>query len=101
MAFLMANTSARRVRVAALLLTAVGLALAASSAQVKAETALPSPYSSQTSWMQRETPAAALARHIRVLATSPKDFLALDRGGQGRARAGRQPGGGRVLRPRR
>jgi Flp pilus assembly protein TadD len=77
MALMMANTSARRVRVAALLLTAVGLALAASSAQVKAETALASPYASQSSWMQRETPAAALARHIRVLATSPKDFLAL------------------------
>ena len=44
MAFVMATTSARRVRVAALLLTAVGLALAASSAQVKAETALASPY---------------------------------------------------------
>jgi len=77
MAFVMATTSARRVRVAALLLTAVGLALAASSAQVKAETSLSSSYSSPAGWMQRETPTAALARHIRVLATSPKDFLAL------------------------
>jgi Flp pilus assembly protein TadD len=79
MAFVMATTSARRVRVAALIMTAVGLALATSSAQVRAETVVssPSPYSSPVAWMQRETPAAALARHIRVLATSPKDFLAL------------------------
>lgn len=79
MAFVMATTSARRVRVAALILTAVGLALAASSAQVRAEavSSSPSTYPPQSSWMQRETPAAAMARHIRVLASSPKDFLAL------------------------
>ena len=65
----MATTSARRVRVAALILTFVGLALVASSVRVSAQTAV--------SWAQRETPAAALARHIRVLANSPKDFLAL------------------------
>ena len=75
----MATTSARRVRVAVLILTSVGLALAASSAQVKAEAGLstPSPYSPPAGWTQSERPAAALARHIRVLATSPKDFLAL------------------------
>ena len=33
--------------------------------------------SAQSTWVQRETPAAALARQVRVLATSPKDFLAL------------------------
>ena len=75
----MATTSARRVRVAALILTAVGLALAASSAQVRAETTLSSPsaYSLPSIGVQRESPAGALARHIRVLAASPKDFLAL------------------------
>ncbi len=66
MAFVMATTTAR-IRVAALLLTFVGLALAAASV----------PVSAQTMWTQRETPAGALARHIRVLANSPKDFLAL------------------------
>ncbi|MBA3510906.1 hypothetical protein [Sphingomonas sp.] len=61
----MATHSTRRVRVAALILSLVGLALAASSA----------PVSAQPAW--RETPAAALDRHIRVLASSPRDFLAL------------------------
>ena len=65
----MAATSSRRVRVAALILTFVGLALAVSSVRVSAEATL--------SWTQSETPAAAMARHIRVLANSPKDFLAL------------------------
>ena len=45
----------------------VGLTLASASA----------PAPAQSTWSQRETPAAALARHIRVLATSPRDFYAL------------------------
>jgi Flp pilus assembly protein TadD len=79
MVLAMAHTSARRVRVAVLILTSVGLALATASAQVKAEATLstPSLYSPQGGWTQPETPAGALARQIRVLATSPKDFLAL------------------------
>src|SRR5687768_1115135 len=68
MAFAMVSTSTRRMRVAALILAIVGIALAASSVQVSAQT---------TAWAQRETPAGALARHIRVLAKHPKDFLAL------------------------
>lgn len=74
MALPMATTTAHRVRVAALLLSVVGVVLAAWSVPLSAQT-----YSGQytASWTQRETPAAALARHIRVLATSPKDFLAL------------------------
>jgi Flp pilus assembly protein TadD len=66
----MATHSARRIRVAALILTCVGLAIAASSMPVSAQSA-------SSAWAQRETPTAALARHIRVLARSPKDFLAL------------------------
>ena len=65
----MTTTSTRRVRVAALILTFVGFALAVSSVRVSAQ--------STPSWTQGETPAAAMARHIRVLANSPKDFLAL------------------------
>jgi Flp pilus assembly protein TadD len=65
MPFAMANQSTRRVRIAALILGLVGLALAAASA----------PVSAQIGW--RETPTQALDRHIRVLARSPKDFLAL------------------------
>jgi Flp pilus assembly protein TadD len=65
MPFAMASQSTRRVRVAALILGFVGLALAAASV----------PVSAQMAW--REPPAAALDRHIRVLARSPKDFLAL------------------------
>ena len=61
----MANQSTRRVRIAALILGLVGLALAASSV----------PVSAQIAW--RETATQALDRHIRVLARSPKDFLAL------------------------
>ena len=74
MALLMAKTSARRVRVAALLLSFVGVVLAEASVPLSAQTYASPNYAS---WNQRETPAAALARHIRVLATSPKDFLAL------------------------
>src|SRR5688500_16670291 len=65
MPFEMGKQSNRRVRVAALILGFVGLALAAASV----------PVSAQMAW--REPPAAALDRHIRVLARSPKDFLAL------------------------
>ncbi|HEU4704907.1 MAG TPA: hypothetical protein VFS45_04280, partial [Sphingomicrobium sp.] len=65
------GTSTHRVRIAALILGFVGLALAASSVGVSA----------QPAW--REAPTVALDRHIRVLATSPKDFLALI--GAGRA----------------
>ena len=65
MGFEMGRQSNRRVRVAALILGLVGLALAAASV----------PVSAQTAW--RESPATALDRHIRVLARSPKDFLAL------------------------
>jgi Flp pilus assembly protein TadD len=65
MPFEMGKQSNRRVRVAALILGLVGLALTVASA----------PVSAQMAW--REPPAAALDRHIRVLARSPKDFLAL------------------------
>ena len=71
MPFAMATHSNRRLRVAALILGLVGFALAASSV----------PVSAQIAW--RESPTAALDRHIRVLARSPKDFLALI--GAGRA----------------
>ncbi|HUE79286.1 MAG TPA: hypothetical protein VMN38_06610 [Sphingomicrobium sp.] len=73
------GTSARRTRIAALILGAVGLVLGASAAEAAAQAT----FSVQPGWAQRETPAAALARHIRVLANSPKDFLALI--GAGRA----------------
>jgi Flp pilus assembly protein TadD len=65
MAFEMGKQSNRRVRVAALILGLVGLALAAASV----------PVSAQLSY--RESATTALDRHIRVLARSPKDFLAL------------------------
>ena len=65
MAFEMGKQSNRRVRVAALILGLVGLALAAASV----------PVSAQVTW--RESPGTALDRYIRVLAKSPKDFLAL------------------------
>ncbi|MEO8176089.1 MAG: hypothetical protein ABI626_05455 [Sphingomicrobium sp.] len=63
----MTTLSTRRVRVAVLILGCVGLNLAVASM----------PAAAQTAWVQRETPAGALARQIRVLATSPKDFTAL------------------------
>ena len=65
MPFEMGKQSNRRVRVAALILGLVGLALAAASV----------PVSAQLSY--RESATTALDRHIRVLARSPKDFLAL------------------------
>ena len=74
----MASNSNKRVRVASLLLGFVGLALVLPLAQAPAQTS-----SAQRGYIQRETPSAALARHIRVLATSPRDFMALI--GAGRA----------------
>ena len=79
MAMISTATSACRARIAALILGAVGLVLGASAVAASAEA---TPYA-HPGWAQRETPAAALARHIRVLATAPKDFLALI--GAGRA----------------
>jgi Flp pilus assembly protein TadD len=70
MAIAMASFSKKRIRVASLILGGVGLTLALSSAQAPAQTA-------QRTYVQRETASAALARHIRVLATSPRDFGAL------------------------
>ena len=67
MAYAMASSSTRRIRVAALILSCVTLTLAALSTSVSA----------QTAFAYREPPTAALDRHIRVLARSPKDFLAL------------------------
>lgn len=71
----MVKAPASRVRVAALILSCVGLALAASSDGVSAQ-ALSGPVSS-------EAPSDALANNMRVLATSPKKFEALI--GAGRA----------------
>ena len=71
----MVKAPASRVRVAALILSCVGLALAVSSAGVSAQ-ALSGPVSS-------EAPVDALARNMRVLATSPRKFEALI--GAGRA----------------
>lgn len=66
----MATISIHRLRVAALILGFVGLVLAAGSAPVAAQ-------AGSALFAQRETPNAALARHVRVLATSPRDFAAL------------------------
>ena len=71
----MASKNSKRVRVASLILGCVGVTLALSSA--------PAPAQLRQTYVQRETPSAALARHIRVLATSPRDFNALI--GAGRA----------------
>ena len=67
MALASTGNSIRRIRIAALILSFVGLVLAVSPMRVSAQT--PPAY--------RESPTMALDRHIRVLATSPKDFLAL------------------------
>ena len=75
MGFVMAKGPASRVRIAAFILSCVGIALAASSAGVSAQ-ALSGPVS-------LEAPADALARNMRVLATSPRSFEALI--GAGRA----------------
>ena len=66
MVWLMAITPSR-IRVAALILSCAGLAIAASSGRAAV----------QAGWAQQETPSAALARHMRLLATSPKNFNAL------------------------
>lgn len=75
MGSLMVEGPASRVRVAALILGCVGIVLAASSGAVSAQ-ALSGPVS-------REAPADALARNMRVLASSPNRFEALI--GAGRA----------------
>ncbi|MBA2467672.1 MAG: hypothetical protein H0V46_08750 [Sphingomonas sp.] len=66
----MARNSTARARIASLVLPIAGLALTAWSTQAPAQLG-------QGAYMQRETPSAALARHIRVLAASPRDFTAL------------------------
>jgi Flp pilus assembly protein TadD len=66
----MASKHSKRVRVASLILGFVGLTLALFSAQAPAQL-------TQRTYVQRESPSAALARHIRVLAASPRDFNAL------------------------
>jgi Flp pilus assembly protein TadD len=66
----MPRTSTKRFRVASAIAGLAGLTLTVSSVQSMAQIA-PGGY------VQRETAAAALARHIRVLATTPKDFMAL------------------------
>ncbi|MEO7240906.1 MAG: SPOR domain-containing protein [Sphingomicrobium sp.] len=66
-----------RVRLAALILSVVGLALAALSGQAHAQAAYAAPP------VYAETPSGALARYMRLLAASPKDFSALI--GAGRA----------------
>ena len=48
-----------------------------------------------------ESPAAALARYVRTLASDPKDFDALIGAGKAALRARRRAGRGRFLRPRR
>ena len=72
----MARNSSKRIRIASLVPGFVGLTLAVSSAPAPAQ-------NPQRAYVQRETPSAALARHIRVLAISPRDFMALI--GAGRA----------------
>ena len=49
----------------------------------------------------RETPSAALARNVRLLAASPRSFEALIGAGRAALALGRYPGCGRLLRPRR
>ena len=62
----MAAKPTSRVRVAAFMLTVVGIALAAAPARVDAQYGVAA-----------ETPADALARNMRTLATEPKNFQAL------------------------
>ena len=75
MGFVMGKGQTSRVRVAALILSCVGIALAASSAGAFAQS-LSGPVST-------EAPSDALARNMRVLATSPRSLEALI--GAGRA----------------
>lgn len=63
----MANRPVSRVRLAALLLMLVGIALAIAPARAVA----------QFNYSQAEGPAEALARHVRVLAGDPRNFQAL------------------------
>jgi len=72
----MANICTQCIRVRSLTLGFAGLALALLPAQSPAQ-------GLQRGYVQHETSSAALARHIRVLATSPRDFNALI--GAGRA----------------
>jgi len=74
MGWVMAGTSIKRARIAALLLSFVGAALASGQLHAQAYSAAPT---------TSESPSAALARYMRTLATSPKDFTALI--GAGRA----------------
>lgn len=68
----MPQSTVTRVRVAALILSCVGLALAASSAPLAAQTA-----AGASLVAAREAPSDALLRHVRRLASSPRDFDAL------------------------
>ena len=68
----MPKSTVSRVRVAALILSCVGLALAASSAPLAAQTA-----AGASLVAGREAPSDALLRHVRRLAGSPRDFDAL------------------------
>lgn len=73
----MVKASVSRVRVAALILSCVGLAIAATSVQAAAPTGAAGSSASPMLGAYRETPSAALARHMRRLAASPRDFAAL------------------------
>ena len=74
----MPNRPVSRVRVAALILSCVGVALAVSSGPLAAQTT-----AGASLVASREAPSDALARHVRRLASSPRDFDALI--GAGRA----------------
>jgi len=65
----MAQNPVSRVRLAALILSCVGLALAASSAMAA--------QGSVTAQPAAETASDALSRHLRVLATAPRNFQSL------------------------
>jgi Flp pilus assembly protein TadD len=72
----MAQKPVSRTRVAVLILSCVGLALAATSMSAVAQTGAPAVAAA-------ETPSSALSRHLRELARSPRSFQALI--GAGRA----------------
>jgi len=73
----MVHQSVSRTRIAALILSCVGLVLAATSATVLSQPLQPAPAA------RSEDASDALSRYLRVLATSPRDFQALV--GAGRA----------------
>ena len=75
----MAYKPVSRARVAVVILSCVGLALAASSMSAVAQPVQPAPSASAAS----TSPAEALSRHLRVLARTPRDFQSLI--GAGRA----------------